>query len=348
MFKLKHYEIGLIVGLILLGLTACEALLETPPVEGPVTETPATGTPMIGAQWPTGEPEDYGLDPDVLEASAQRMQRSSNGTRYGMVVIRKGVLVYEKYWNGHTPQDKYEIFSSTKSWGSTLIGIAVTQGLLSVTDEVTKWVPNPVNQISRGATVEHLLTQSAHSNPPGRSFRYNSGYLINTLPEILEAASGMTPHDFYEENLVKPLNLGMNWPACPAGGCRGTRYKEGFIQFGNQPPEAPNAELPTSTIRDLAKLGWLWANNGVWNGKRLIDPEYITAATSPSRGRADYGYLWWLDGNGQFSAVGGPGNSYCNVMPSRQLVIAVMGEGFQLGRGGSWADFQDIVNSIRD
>src|SRR5262245_36862884 len=155
--------------------------------------------------------------------------------------------------------------------------MAVTQGLLTVKDEVRKWVPMPAQGVSEGALLEHVITQSAHTNPPGQSFQYNSGYLLNTAPEVLGAAVGMTPHEFWQKNLVEPLNLSMTWPECPAGGCPNTRYKAGFIQFGNEPPEAPNEELPLSTVRDQAKLGWLWANNGMWEGKQLIDPSYIQA-----------------------------------------------------------------------
>ncbi len=298
-------------------------------------------------QWPVGKPEDFGMDSATIESAAESIQRST-GNRYGIVVVRKGTLVYEKYWDG-TADDKHIIYSCTKSWGSSLIGIAVTNGLLNVADPVTKWVPMPVDGISDGATLEHVLTQSAHTNPPGRSFQYNSGYLLNTAPEILAAAAGVTPHQFYQEQLVKPLGLSMTWPPCPAGGCSGTRYKEGFIQFGNQPPEAPNAELPQSTVRDQAKLGWLWANGGKWGDKQLISPEYIAAGSKPGPGfRATYGYLIWVDSDDQFSAIGGVGNCYVHVMPSKQLVIAVMGGDAGLGAGGDWPAFRGLVDSIQD
>ncbi|MDD9946653.1 MAG: serine hydrolase [Myxococcales bacterium] len=297
----------------------------------------------VDPAWPTGAPEDYGLDMALLDDAAQSIQRAT-GNRYGMVVIRDGVLIYEKYWQGG-PKDKHVIYSCTKSWGSTLIGMAVTQGLLSVEDEVSTWVPDPAPGVSADATLEHVLTQSAHT--AGRMFRYNSGYLLNTAPEILMAAADMTAYDFWQRYLAGPLGLEMVWPACPKGGCAGTRYPEGFIQFGNQPPEAPNADLPMSSVRDQAKLGWLWANDGVWRGKRLIDSEYIEVASGGGVGpRRDYGYLWWIEGTDQFSAIGGVGNCYVNVMPSRKLVIAVLGDNAGLGRGGGWTDFRALVAAL--
>jgi CubicO group peptidase (beta-lactamase class C family) len=297
-----------------------------------------------------GKPEDFGLDSAVLESTADGLQRDSNGTRYGMVVIRRGVLVYEKYWMDTKAADEHIVYSCTKSWGSTLIGIAVAQGLVTVDDAVTKWVPQPVTSVVAGAQVKHLLTQSGHASPPGSSFRYNSGSIINTLPEILEAASGMTGHEFFERFLASPLGLSQTkWPACPEGGCANTRYKAGFIQFGDQPPEAPNQDIMTSTVREQAKLGWLWASNGQWNGQQLVDPAYLTAASHPAiTAEPDYGYLWWIQNNEQFQAIGGTGECWINVMPSRALVIAVLGVGFQLGGGGDWPVFQPIVDSLRD
>lgn len=304
----------------------------------------AAGTPF---EWPIGNPEDFGVQQAALDAAADSIQRST-GNRYGMVVVRKGTLIYEKYWEGG-PDDKHIIYSCTKSWGSSLIGMAVTQGLLTVKDEVRKWVPMPAQGVSQGATLEHVLTQSAHTNPPGQSFQYNSGYLLNTAPEVLMAAAGMTAHEFFERNLAKPLNLSMTWPECPKGGCAGTRYPEGFIQFGNEPPEAPNKDLPLSSVRDQAKLGWLWANGGKWQDQQLIDPSYIEAGSKPGSGfRAMYGYLMWIQNAEQFGAIGGVGNCYVNIMPSKQLVIAVMGNDTGLGQGGGWSAFGSLVNSISD
>ena len=87
----------------------------------------------------------------------------------------------------------------------------------------------------------------------------------------------------------------------------------------------------------------------VWNGQTLIDPAYVAAASQPGPGfRADYGYLWWLENGEQFGAIGGVGNCYVNIMPSRQLVIAVMGNDAGLGQDGGWASFRGVVDAIQD
>jgi hypothetical protein len=87
----------------------------------------------------------------------------------------------------------------------------------------------------------------------------------------------------------------------------------------------------------------------MWNGQQLISPEYIAAGSTPGPGfRADYGYLMWLENAEQYGGIGGVGNCYVNIMPSKQLVIAVMGNDAGLGQGGGWASFQSLVSAIKD
>jgi CubicO group peptidase (beta-lactamase class C family) len=319
---------------------------------------PANMWPIAKDGWPEATPADLGLDQTQLDNIASTLQTTSGNTRAGLVVAKEGVLVYEKYWQGGDAETMHQVFSCTKSWGSTLIGIAVKQGLLSVEDAVTKWVPEPAREVGSGALVKHLLTQTAHTSPPGTEFAYNSGSIVNTLPEVLEAASKMTSHAFFETYLAKPLQLSMVWPPCAAGGCPGTRYKADYIQFGDQ---GPNPVLQ-STIRDQAKLGLLWLNDGVWNGERLIDSEYITAATSPGFDfQSLYGFLWWLNREGPsvgplgaslsynpnvpndlFHAVGGIGNCSIAVLPTQRLVIAHVGGLDSGGLDGHWELFEPL------
>lgn len=319
------------------------------------------GTPDAGGKatwpiaedgWPEATPADFGIDPSQLETLGEALQTASGGTRAGLVVVKEGALIYEKYWDGDAATT-HQVFSCTKSWGSTMVGIAVRQGLVTVDDPVTKWVPEPAREVGSGALIKHLLTQTGQTTPPGTAFSYNSGSIINTLPEILEAASSMTSHAYFEQFVAGPLKLTMTWPPCPAGGCAGTRYKADYIQFGDQ---GPNGVLK-STIRDQAKLGWLWLDDGVWNGERLLDTEYIKAATEPSFDfQSVYGYLWWLNREGRssvlsfnpevpddmFHAVGGIGNCSVAVLPTQRMVIAHVGALDGGGLGGHWEVFRPL------
>jgi CubicO group peptidase (beta-lactamase class C family) len=306
--------------------------------------------PMTNDGWMLGKPEDYGFDKAQLEQIADQLQTASGNTRFGLVIVKEGALIFETYWNGSEPDTKHTVYSCTKSWGSTLIGIAVNKKLITVDDPVTKWVPSPAPEVGGGALIKHLLTQTAQTTPPGQAFAYNSGTIVNTLPEILEAAAKISSHSFYERFLATPLQLSMDWPPCPSGGCVGTRYGEDYIQFGDQGPNQPLQ----STVRDQAKLGWLWLNDGVWNGNKLLDTEYIEAATKPSFDfQAAYGYLWWLNRKGpssgpygtaagnnpevpenMYHAVGGIGHCSVAVLRTERLVIAHIGNTDLSGFGG--------------
>jgi CubicO group peptidase (beta-lactamase class C family) len=150
----------------------------------------------------------------------------------------------------------------------------------------------------------------------------------------------------------------MDWPACPTGGCSGTRYKEDYIQFGDG---GPNPVLK-STIRDQAKLGWLWLNDGIWKGERILDTAYLQAATQPSFPfQSIYGYLWWLNRMGpsvgplganlrynpdvpddMYHAVGGIGHCSVAVLPKQRMVIAHVGDLDSNGLGGHWELFAPL------
>lgn len=307
--------------------------------------------------WPLGVPEDYGTSKSQLDTLAGKLQDASGNTRTSLVVVKEGALIYEKYWKGAADTMR-QVFSCTKSWGSTLVGIAVHKGLVTTEDPVSKWIPEPAGEVGKGATIEHLLTQTAQTTPPGKEFAYNSGSIVNTLPEILEVASGMSSHAFFQSFLAEPLKLTMQWPSCAEGGCSGTRYKEDYIQFGDR---GPNPVLQ-STVRDQAKLGWLWLDDGVWNGERLLDTTYIEAATQPSFDfQSLYGYLWWLNRKGpgkgplglrlafdpavpddMFHAVGGIGNCAVGVFPKQRMVIAHTGNTDTGGIGGHWNVFAPL------
>lgn len=328
------------------------------PQAGARAGTGAVGT-LAPDGWPTGSPSQFGLDPAVFETIAENLQAASGNTRLGVVVVKEGTLIYEKYWDAAGPDAKHPVYSCTKSWGSTLVGIAVHQGLLTVDDEVTKWVPQPAPEVGKGALIKHILTQTAQTTPPGMEFAYNSGSIVNTLPEILESASGMSSHSFFARYLATPLQLSLVWPACGATSCSGTRYKPDYIQFGDGGPNP----VMTSTIRDQAKLGWLWLNDGMWNGERLIDTAYIQAATQPSfpSFQSIYGYLWWLNRMGpgvgplgatlrynpdvpddMYHAIGGIGQCSIAVLPSQRMVIAHVGNLDSNGLGGHWELFAPL------
>jgi CubicO group peptidase (beta-lactamase class C family) len=281
-----------------------------------------------GAAWKVEAPEAHGLSTEKLNAAAEAVKKIEK--RWGFLVVKDGVIVHETYWGGDK-DTKGKVFSVTKGFGASLIGIAQTQGKLSVKDKVSDWLPIHHPDIKKGATIEHVLSMTAGGDPEKDTFAYTSGPILNTLPNILQLATGRTPAEFYDTELAGPLGLTCDWP----------RTAKGWMQIGNQGP-MPVLE---STHRDLARLGLLWLNRGDWNGRRIIAQDFIDEALKAHFSHnKSYGYLWWINGasgekgaDGEralriptapanvYQALGARGKIIFNV-PDHNMVVVTLGD----------------------
>jgi len=288
---------------------------------------PLAGQPSAfpGAEWATGSPEAHGLDSGRLEAAARAA--SEIGGRQGFLVVKGGVIVHESYFEGDA-ETLHPAFSVAKGFGATLVGIAQMQGHLELSDRVDHWVPIHHPDIVPGATIEHLITHTAGSEPAGSVFRYTSGNILNTVPNILELATGMTPNEFFERELAAKIGLGFEWP----------HTERGWFQIGTQRVHGLGP-VPMNH-RDMARLGLLWLNKGNWNGEQLLDEAFIAAGTAapfPDATR-NYGYQWWLNGTsdeGTQRIPGAPSNvyhalggsfQYIYVIPDHDIVVVTLGD----------------------
>ncbi len=231
-----------------------------------------------GSDWAVEAPEDHGMDTALLETAADEVEKI--GGRQGFVMIRDGVIVYEKYYYGDE-ETKNTAFSVTKSFGSTLVGISSDMGLLDIDDPVSRWIDTPWFTIDENASIRHLLAQTSESDPPGSEFNYDSAFVINTLSQIVTRASGMHSKEFAKKYLMEPLGIeDYNWATDGYGN----------VLFGLG---------LTATCRDIARLGQLYLDRGVWNGARVVSEEFIEEAVTPAfpEANAGYGFLWWLNRN---------------------------------------------------
>lgn len=326
--------------------------------------------------WRRGNPEDVGLDSAKLAAAATTL--AAAGERQGLVVIRDGRLVFEHYWANDyhraEPTWRNVSFSSGKSWGATMVGRAVTQGFISVDDLASHYVSADRTGLGQGTTIRHLLTMSSggtlvtkrssrpprrldDSSPPGPPDEYRrsagpseepgapEGYGVSIAPgsrffydgaaadhlaEIISAATGEPSCDYMMREVLAPL------------GCRDTIYLPEGID-SNRDVRIGGSML--ISCRDLARLGQLYLDGGLWDGARLIASDYIRAAISPSGQNPDYGYLWWLNGCGRIAnapkamyfAAGARGQ-FCYVLPEQRIVVSTMGFGKEkLEPAAAWA-----------
>jgi CubicO group peptidase (beta-lactamase class C family) len=292
-------------------------------------DNPATVYP--GAKWTTADPEDHGIDRLKLKQAEEIVFAIEK--RFGFLVIKDGCIIHERYKRNAAATNT--IFSLTKGFGATLIGIAQSKGMLHVDDLVADWLPVHHPDIADGAQIKHLLNMTASRTPVGNWWEYNSNFILNSLTGILWLASGLTPHDFYVKYLKQPVGFEFDWPS----------NERGWIQIGSQGP------LPViqATHHDIARLGHLWLNRGNWNGQQVMDQAFVDAALTPTYPQANgaYGYLWWLNSDaGTWRTTGGTGGQgnwfpylptniflalgargkIMIVMPDHNLVVVTMGD----------------------
>ena len=237
----------------------------------------------------------------------------------GIMIIQNDSIVYEKCWGDFTPDRLGTVFSVSKSITSLLCGIAVDDGYIrSIDDPVTDYLP----ELKKGdpmwqkLTIRHLLnmrsgldfddtysltlkdlkrlTAMARLNyghhlmrqirglkfrcEPGTEYRYES-MTSQILGVVVERACGMRYIDYLSERIWKPL--GMESPALVNVDSK----KNGVAHaFGGI----------TLTMLDLAKIGRLYLNKGVWNGKRIVSEEWIRkSAEYDSEDNGGYHFNWY-------------------------------------------------------
>src|SRR5215211_2379327 len=248
--------------------------------------------------WPTDDwrrsrPERQGMDPGLLDEAA-RIIGTEMPDVTGLLVIRHGYVVQEQYFGDrYGRNDPVKIRSITKSFAGALIGIALSEGKLESLDQtigelIPERIPSTADPGTPGISLRHLLTMTSGwewdigtdyqrliasknwaaltlSRPivyePGTFYAYNTGG-SHLLSVILATVTGQDTADYAQEKLFDPLGIARpTWQRSP--------QDEAVGGFG--------LEL---TARDLAKLGYLYLNDGVWDGQRLVPSSWVQEATS--------------------------------------------------------------------
>lgn len=289
----------------------------------------------------------------------EKIIRSDYANIAGMVVFKDGKTVYENYFNECTAADKIHVYSVTKSILSMLIGIAMDKGCIrSVEQKVLDFFPDyPVRKGEKtiqDITLKNLLTMTApykYKLAPyiryfksedsvkftldllgGRGkigrFRYTPLIGPDILSGILVKTTGQSVLDFATEVLFSPLEITVERSII-------FQTKEEQIAFN----KARNISgwvadsLGTNTggwgltlsAVDMAKLGKLYLDKGLWNGKQIVSEKWITESTQEhsrwEKPNLPYGYLWWIGDNG-FAAMGDGGN-IIYVNKKRNMVVSI-------------------------
>ena len=272
----------------------------------------------------------------------------------GLMVLYKGDLLYENYWNGNTPDSQHIAFSVTKSFVSALVGIAYHEGLIdSIEDPITKYLSDFNGTGYEGVRIKDILQMSSgvkwnedYADPnsdinrygrtilKGSSFRdfaktlqrekepgtYHHYVSIDTqiLGFLLAEVTGMPLKDYLYEKIWNKIGM----------------EDEAYFIVDNNGIEMALGGL-NATLRDYAKFGLLYANRGKWNGEVIVPSEWVDASHETDASHLipgehelssspwGYGFQWWVPGfpDTDFTASG-IYNQYIYVDPIKNIVIA--------------------------
>ncbi|WP_238176175.1 serine hydrolase domain-containing protein [Kribbella albertanoniae] len=289
---------------------------------------------------PRSTPDDQGLSAAAIDAFVAALDTSEQEFQTVML-LRHGHVVLEAEWTPYRRSDLHLLYSVSKSFTSTAIGLAVDAGLLSIDDKMVSFfgpedLPETISDNLAAMSVRHLLTMSTgHSedtvqrmsrgermtqaflgleveNEPGAPFVYNSGATY-MLSAILQRLTGETLLEFLQSRLFAPLGITeATWGSS----------KEG-ISFGGW-------GLSLST-ESMAKFGQLVLQRGVWEGEQLVPAEWFEAATSKQVSnesetnpdwRQGYGFQFWRGRNNTYRADGAFGQ-FIVAIPDHDAVLIV-------------------------
>ncbi|MEO6313628.1 MAG: serine hydrolase [Chitinophagaceae bacterium] len=308
---------------------------------------------------PRSTPEAQGISSADIMHFVETAEKSNAGL-HSFMVIRHGHVVAEGWWSPYNANIAHCLYSLSKNFTSTAIGLAIQEGKLNLADKVVSFFPDDKPASTDGnlsaMTIRDLLTMtSGHeadtfwpmmsskdgnwvktyfSIPvkfsPGSHFTYNSGnsYMLSA---IITKVMGESMLNYLQPRLFAPLGIkDAAWDTDPRG-----------INIA-----AAGLRLKTE---DIAKFGQLYLQKGMWNGKRILNEKWVEEATSfkvrndetgtPTKTEDDdikqgYGYHFWMSrpvAQGAYRAEG----AFCQysiVMPAQDAVIAITAEGVSTHR----------------
>lgn len=312
-----------------------------------------TAAPNTALALPRSSPEQQGVSSAALIAFVDAADRQIEGM-HSFMLVRHGHVVAEGWWAPYNPRSPHELYSLSKSFTSTAVGLAVAEGKLSVHDEVLKFFPDQapaepsanlkamrISDLLRMATGHQdepvwgtgkltvkLFLDHPVPHKPGTHFRYNTAATF-MLSAIVQKVTGETVLDYLRPRLFEPLGIeNPTWGANAEG-----------ITLGGY-------GLSVRT-EDIARFGQLYLQKGLWGGKPLLPAAWVEAATglqvaNGSNPNSDwdqgYGYQFWRSRHGAYRGDGAFGQ-YCVVVPRLDAVIAIT---------GGVRDMQQVLNLVWD
>ena len=269
-------------------------------------------------EWKTRKPEAVGMDSQKLAEAIEYAATPKFNTE-GILVVKNGYIVAESYFGSFRKDSKHVSHSMAKSFTSSLIGIAIDKGIISGVDtelcqyyedwdcedadidsrakitirhamtltsglewheDWSRWDPATNDALKMGASGRFYQYMSDRDglHEPGQRFYYSTGDPM-LLSRVIQEATGMSAYKFAKQNLFEPLNIDVRWD----------KDRDGYT--------ATAWGLHT-TVREFAKFGYLFLNNGKWEDKQIVSEEWVKKSTKTDptvKMWAAYGYLWHVN-----------------------------------------------------
>ena len=295
-------------------------------------------------------PESYEFDGETqnLENALKHFKTD------GLLIIKNNKVIYEDYFNGNTPTSKHISWSVAKSFLSALVGIAVRDGLIDdINDPITKYLPDFKDTGYDGIKIKNILQMSSgvlfnedYADPnsdinkfgravaAGTSFRdfaktltnhkeqgtYNHYVSIDSqmLGFLLVEVTGMPLREYLHEHIWEKIGM----------------EDSAYYLSDNKDVDMALGGL-NATLRDYAKFGLLYLNNGRWDDEQVVPSAWVDASHNMdaphlqpgvndlSSSAWGYGYQWWVPGfpDTDYTASG-VYNQYIYIDPLSNVVIA--------------------------
>ena len=289
--------------------------------------------------FPTANPESVGVRSEGIISFLDEM-KEKHLHLHSLMILRHGKLIAETSFAPWSKDNLHMLFSLSKSFTSTAVGFAVQDGLLKLTDHLIDFFPEllpaePCKNMKK-VTVKHLLTMnSGHNaeprrigdnwemsflrsyveNEPGTHFAYSSTATY-MLAAILQKVTGKKLIEYLREKFMDPLGMSED------------------IWFEESPTGVASGGSGLNVrVEDIAKLGQFYLQRGKWEGKQLLNEQWIIDAQTPWSDnskhtgtidwRSGYGYQFWMCSPEHIFRGDGANGQFCVIMPDQDMVIAI-------------------------
>lgn len=272
----------------------------------------------------------------------------------GIVVVQNGYIKYEDYFHNHNEAEKFPVASVTKTIISSLFGIALkNKDIVSLDEKILNYFPeyNTDNNVKKDIRIKDLITMTAPfpfetidepidklvyskdwmkysldilaSDKGRRTFKYST---IGThiLSGVLTKATGFSAREYANKELFNKIGMsiipfykmsGFTFEDVFGERAKGWLYDPQYYTVGGYGI--------TLSPRDMAKFGYLYLNNGIWNNIKIFPSNWVKESTTKEK--YDYGYLWWLYRDKDiesYCAMGTGGHCIC-VIPKLDAVVSI-------------------------